>query len=134
MIAFILKFLGGIVTLIGPIVGIAYYIRVAYRQEKSILVLFIQDFTLLFKRSIMYYEQMLNGAQSYSTLFHISDSSLYSKLADVVKDPNTIENVLELEAKFFQVIRYADKASETIAKAIIAEDEKNRKTLPNSRP
>jgi len=127
MIAFILKVIGGLVALIGPFVGIAYYIRIAYRQEKSILILFIQDFILLFKRSTLYYEQMLSGAQSYSTLFHISDSSLYGKLADVVKDPNTIEKMLELEAKFFQVIRYADRASETIAKSIIADDENTEK-------
>jgi len=127
MIGFTLKLIGALATLIGPFVGIAYYIRVAYRQEKSILVLFVQELILLFQRCTMYYAQILKGAQSYSTLFQISDASLFGKLSDVVKNPSIIEKTLELKAEFFQVIRYADKAWEVMAKASIATDDESKK-------
>jgi len=116
-----------LLTALAAVIYIIYYIRVSYRQEKAILVLFLQEFTLLLRRSAMYYGQMLKGKISFSTLFEITDASLYGKLAEVVKDPKIIETALDLRAQFFQVIRYANMASDELAKSDMPADKEIRK-------
>jgi len=103
-----------IVGFLGVFAGIWYSAYVSYRQEKAILVLLIREFTLLINRTTMYYEQYLNNEISYSTLFSISDSSTFIKLAEVTKNKEIVEAALKLKADFFQVIRHADEASELL--------------------
>lgn len=101
-------------AVIGGLLVVIYHLYISNRQEKALLVFFIQEFILLFHRCTMYYRQMLTRKVSYS-IFGISDASSFIKLAEVIKDNRIIEAVLGLKANFFQVIRYADKASESIA-------------------
>jgi len=104
-------------ALLGVWVGRKYDAFVLNRQEKAILVLFLQEFALLLCRTKMYYRQMIGGGISFSTLFEASDASTFVKLAEVSKNSKAIDRTLKLKADFFQVIRYANKASEAAAKA-----------------
>ena|GEM_PF-5338693 len=101
----------------GAWVGRKYDAFISNRQEKAILALFVQEFSLLLRRSKMYYRQMLGGGISFSTLFEASDASTFVKLAEVGKNSGVIDRILELKADFFQVIRFANKASEAAAQA-----------------
>ena len=102
---------------LGVWAGRRYDAFVLNRQEKAILVLLVQEFALLLQRTEMYYRQMLDAGISFSTLFEASDSSTFVKLAEVSTNTKVVESVLNLKADFFQVIRYANKASEAAAKA-----------------
>lgn len=113
-------------AVIGGSLVVIYHHHISNRQEKALLVLFIQEYILLLHRCTMYYRQMLTKKVSYSTLFSISDASSFTKLAEVIKDNRIIETVLGLKANFFQVIRYADRASQSIANYNILTGQKQR--------
>jgi hypothetical protein len=104
-------------ALLGAWGGRKYDAFVLNRQEKAILVLFLQEFALLLCRTKLFYKQMIDGGISFSTLFEASDASTFVKLAEVSKNSRVIDRALKLKADFFQVIRYANKASEAAAKA-----------------
>lgn len=108
-------------AIIGALLGIKYSSLISNRQEKAILVLLLQEFTMLLSRTTTYYEQSLNGNISFSTLFEVSDSSTFTKLAELEKNSEIIKTALKLKADFFQVVRYANKASECIAQKRMAE-------------
>jgi hypothetical protein len=108
-------------AIIGALLGIKYSSLISNRQEKAILVLLLQEFTMLLSRTTTYYEQSLNGNVSFSTLFEVSDSSTFTKLAELEKNSEIIKTALKLKADFFQVVRYANKASECIAQKKMAE-------------
>jgi len=100
----------------GVMGGIWYSSYVTYRQEKAVLVTLIQEFTLLIGRLTLYYTQYLNPERgvSYSTLFDLSDEASFIKLSEVARNKQIIQTALQLKADFFQVIRFADKASEAL--------------------
>jgi hypothetical protein len=101
----------------GAWLGSKYDGYVSNRQEKAILVLLIQEFSLLIKRTKMYYRQMLGPGVSFSTLFESSDASTFVKFAEVSKNSETIKRALKLKSDFFQVIRHANRASEAAAQS-----------------
>ena len=111
----------------GVYLGIRYSELITKRQEKAALVLILQEYYMLLKRTTMYYEQMLKQKVSFSTLFEISDSSTFNKLVEVCKDNKIIKTVLRLKANFFQVVRYANKASESMALSNVAAASGNEK-------
>jgi hypothetical protein len=96
---------------IGGILLISYQARVSRRQERAILIQFVQEYLLLYSRCSMYYEQMLKGKISFSTLFEISDATTFTKFSELIKNAKVQETAMRLKADFFQVIRYADIAS-----------------------
>ena len=96
----------------GSIAGYKYFSMVSHRQQKAVLVLLIQEFSLMIKRCTMYYSQSLNRTVSFSTLFEISDSSTFNKLVELTEDMDCIRHATEFKAGVFQAVRYANKASE----------------------
>jgi hypothetical protein len=81
------------------------------KQEKAIILLFLEESVITFKRCAMYYGQMLRSEASLSTLFEISDSATFTKLGEISSNVPIIETIMKLKASFFQVIRWADRAS-----------------------
>lgn len=88
---------------LGAWLGSIYHAFVLNRQEKAILVLLVQEFMLLLKRTKMYYGQMINGGISFSALFEASDPSTLVKLAEVSKNSEVIKKVIRLKADFFRL-------------------------------
>ena len=109
------------VGLFAVFAGLKYADFVSFRQQKAIMVLFIQEFTLLLRRAAMYYRQYLEGPVSFSTLFESSDSSTFIRLAEVTDNVKIIETALMLKSDFFQVLRYAERASEAVNMMLQAE-------------
>jgi hypothetical protein len=75
------------------------------------ILLFVQEFMLLFRRCTMYYEQMLNGSISFSTLYEATDTGTLEKLTEIISDHNVLKTIIKIKADFFQVIRWAHRAS-----------------------
>lgn len=100
-----------ILALAATVLLIVFYIHRTNRQKKALILLFAKEFMMLFDRCTGYYEQMLQGAQSFSTLFEISDSATVVKLGEVGIDISIIETIMILKADFFQVIRWAHMAT-----------------------
>jgi hypothetical protein len=111
-----LSFFLAVLTFFGAIIGagimVAYYRRSDRRQEKALLVLFIQEFVLLFKRCGMYYHQMAHQSVSFSSLYEATDSSTLEKLATVCSNQDVLSTILQLKANFFQVIKWANRVNE----------------------
>jgi hypothetical protein len=103
-----LTILGGT---IGGFIAVFYNSFSTFRQEKALILLFSQEFMLLFKRCTMYYEQMLKGSVSFSTLYEASNTGTLEKLAEKILDYNVLKTIIKLKADFFQVIRWAHRAS-----------------------
>jgi hypothetical protein len=101
----------------GSIAGYKYFSMVSHRQQKAILVLLIQEFSLMIKRCVMYYSQFLKGAVSFSALFEISDSSTFNKLVELTENMDCIKHATEFKAGVFQAVRYVNRASELIARS-----------------
>jgi hypothetical protein len=114
----LIPFLVGLLAAYG---GIKYSDFVSLRQQKAILVLFIQEFTILLRRGSMYYQQYLEGPVTFSTMFASSDASTFNKLAEVTDNVKIIETALMLKSDFFQVLRYAERSSEAVSTLLYAE-------------
>ncbi|MGD8285902.1 MAG: hypothetical protein PVG08_17425, partial [Desulfobacterales bacterium] len=110
-----------LVGLLAAYAGFKYYDILSFRQQKALLVLFIQEFTLLLRRASMYYRQYIEGPVSFSTLFETSDSSTFIKLSEVTDNIKIIETALMLKSDFFQVLRHAERASEAVNMLLSAE-------------
>jgi len=110
-----------LVGLLAAYAGLKYHDILSFRQQKALLVLFIQEFTLLLRRASMYYRQYIEGPVSFSTLFETSDSSTFIKLAEVTDNIKIIETALMLKSDFFQVLRHAERASEAVNMLLYAE-------------
>jgi len=104
----LIGFAGG---LLGALLIVLYYNHVSNRQKRALVLVFAQEFMLLFERCTIYYEQMLKKTISFSTLFQIGDSTTVTKLAEETTNTSILETIGNLKAEFFQVIRGADKAS-----------------------
>jgi hypothetical protein len=96
---------------IGGFIAVFYNSYSTFRQEKALVLLFVQEFMLLFKRCTMYYEQMLKGSVSFSTLYEATDSGTLEKLAEIISDHNILKTIIKIKADFFQVIRWAHRSS-----------------------
>lgn len=126
-----MEFVSAIIgAIIGAISIIFYNDYVSNRQEKSILILIVQEYILLLIRITMYYEQSLKGSISYSAPFEIIDSSTFNKLVEVGNNSEVIKTAIKLKANFFQVLRYANLTSLYIAEAQM---EKAQKELQSNR-
>jgi signal transduction histidine kinase len=100
-----------ILALAATFLLIAFNTHRTNRQKKALILLFAKEFMLLFERCKNYYNQMLIGGQSKSTLFEISDSTTVAKLGEVGTNISVIEAIMTLKANFFQVIRWAHMAT-----------------------
>jgi hypothetical protein len=110
-----------LVGLLAAYGGMKYSNFVSFRQQKAILILFIQEFSILLRRSSMYYQQYIEGPVIFSTMFESSDSATFNKLAEVTDNIKIIETALMLKSDFFQVLRYADRSSELVNTLLYAE-------------
>lgn len=102
-------------AMIGGVIVVIYERYVSKRQEKALVMVFAQEFINLFSRCSMYYDQMLRGRISSSTLFEISDSATVTRLAELTGNAKILRAVIDLKTWFFQVIRHADMASAALA-------------------
>ena len=102
-------------AVIGGIIVVIYESYVSKRQEKALLIVFAKEFINLFRRCSMYYDQMLKGAISASTLCEISDSETVTKLAEITGNTKILGEIIDLKTWFFQVVRQADMASDALA-------------------
>ncbi len=106
-----------ILTVVGGAIGsfivVLYYIYSSFRQEKALILLFSHEFMLLYSRCTLYFEQMLNKSVSISTLYEVTDTGTIEKLSEIITDLSILNTVINLKADFFQVIRWAHRASKT---------------------
>jgi hypothetical protein len=109
---------------IGGFVAVFYNSYSSSRQEKALILLFVQEFMLLFRRCTMYYEQMLKGSVSFSTIYEATDAGTLEKLAEKISDHNVMKKIIKIKADFFQVIRWAHRASRTEAIDVDVDPEK----------
>ena len=107
----------GILTVVGGAIGgliaVLYYTYSSFRQEKALIFLFSKEFMLLYGRCTMYFEQMLKSSVSLSTLYEVTDTGTVEKLSEIITDLLILDSVINLKADFFQVIRWAHRASKT---------------------
>jgi hypothetical protein len=96
---------------IGGLIAIFYSSYSSFQQEKALILLFCQEFMLLYKRCAMYYEQMLKNSVSFSTLYEASNTGTIEKLAEKISDYDILRSIIKLKADFFQIIRWAHRAS-----------------------
>jgi hypothetical protein len=115
-----------LVGLLAAYGGMRYADAVSFRQQKALLTLFIQEFSILLRRSSMYYQQYIEGPVSFSTMFESSDAATFNKLAEVTDNIKIIETALMLKSDFFQVLRYADRSSEAVNTLLYAEASGNK--------
>lgn len=96
------------------------------RQRKALLVVFTTDLVGRFMRATMYYNQNRKGAISYSTLYEATDPNTLVKLAEVIKDQDVINTIVELNGDYYQIQRHVLEASkfavEQSLQEIICED------------
>ena len=90
------------------------------RQRKALLVAFTTDLVERFKRATMYYIQNRKGEISYSALYEATDPSMLAKLAEVIKDQDIIDIIVELKGNYFQIQRHALEASKFAAEQTLA--------------
>lgn len=133
MILAILAVLGG---LVGGCIMVVYYRRSDRRQETALLVLFIQEFVLLYKRCAMYYQQMITGKVSFSSLCETTDTGTLEKLAGVSSNPKVLSTLVQVKSNFFQVIKWANRVNEysVLTRVNQPQDADNLQEAKRSRP
>jgi hypothetical protein len=112
---------GLVAGLVGTWLGIKYVALASDRQEKSLLVLLVKEFSVLLKRATNHYEEFLKEEGSYLNMFESFDPSVFTNLAELTKNTGVIEAALELKADFGEVARYANKASDAMVKRELAQ-------------
>ncbi len=85
------------------------------RQRKALLVLITTDLVERFMRATMYYNQIRQGAISYSTLYEATDPNTLVKLAEVIKDHDIMHTIVELKGSYYQIQRHVLEASKFAA-------------------
>ena len=81
------------------------------RQRKALLVVFTTDLVERFMRATMYYNQIREGAISYSALYEATDPNTLVKLAEVIKDQDILHTIVELKGGYYQIQRHVLEAS-----------------------
>ena len=89
------------------------------RQRKALLVTFTTELTEMFMRSTMYYNQNMKGKISYSALYEATDSGMLAKLAEVIKDHEIINTIVQLKGRYFQIQRHVLEASKFAAEQTV---------------
>lgn len=102
----------------GSILGVRYSEFVQKREYKALLVLLIQEYTLILDRSTTYYKVFVKGGDSFSSLFQLSDNNTFLKLVKVSDDIDCIKTSLKLKADFFQVEKHVLMYSKHLSKFI----------------
>lgn len=95
----------------GGFLAFLYNTHRTNREKKALVLVFAQEFMMLFARCAIYYEQLIKGDVSFSSLFEITDSASVNKLAEVTPDISVLKTIVRLKGDFFQVIRWVEKAS-----------------------
>ncbi|HUU50765.1 MAG TPA: hypothetical protein VMW81_07385 [Nitrospinota bacterium] len=113
--------LAGFFTFLGALIGSFVNIFHLKKREKeeyrSLIIAFGYELVFAYKRCIDNYEQIFKGEVSYGNLWDFSDATTLSRFAAVCKNPKIIGAITDLKAKFFQVRRHYETASDLAVKA-----------------
>jgi hypothetical protein len=104
-----------LVALLAVYVAIKLMDVSAYRRQKALLVLFIQEFVLLIRRGATYYRQYLEGTGAAIRFFEAVDANTFARLCDVAGNMKVVETALMLKSDFHHIMRYADQAAEALS-------------------
>jgi hypothetical protein len=108
-----------VITLLVALLAVYVAIKLmdvnAYRRQKALLVLFIQEFVLLIRRSATYYRQHLEGPRAAVRFFEAVDANTFARLCDVTGNMKVVETALMLKSDFHHIMRYADQAAEALS-------------------
>lgn len=109
------------VAIIGGLLGaiiIIIYNHLQQKKESRALILTISiEFIYAFNRCVINYEQACNREVSLSGLFSFLDASIFSRFVKVNPEPDVIEAIMELKAKYFQIQPHVEEASKYAALA-----------------